>query len=616
MSKKGLFTINSKLNKRVKTVTMSSILAIVSGCSLPILNNNPIEQSAYDDLQNSFKISSQPTASLTLDEAIARAIKYNLKTQASRMEEALQYGLKNQVKYDMLPQLTAQAGYNVRNNEDASIGKTIADGNVSTDHSTSTEKDVFTTDLQLVWNFLDFGMAYLNAQDQGQRAIIAIQQHRQSILTLTTQVQSAYWKAATAQQHLPNLKKLIRQAEVALNRSRSLQQRQVQNPKEALDYQQNLLESLESLIGIRSELEQAQQSFAQLIHLAPGAPYTLEERPKIDTIEQLNPEKLFPNARIRWMEDQAIERSPLLWQSELELSISGNAIRKELFSLFPGVSLSSGVHNTSNMYTFNPAWLNVGLTLAWNVFNVLSAPERINNAKQKRAIARMKRLTTAMSVITQLHLARQTYYNRYQKLQISNELLKIQLERERIILAEVKAKVGTQQQQTQNRANMIFAEIKRDLAYAEMKNALGQLFHTLGMDPVSHDIASSDITTIAHFIQTQRNHNYYKIMRGTLTPITVVNRKTVSSKQLYSVQVGVYQSSETAKVLAMGLRRQGYSPIIWQERWSSNKIWHHVILGEYKDRERAEVFASDLAHRQNIPSITIRIPSHILNKDE
>ena len=38
--------------------------------------NNPIEQSAYDDLQNSFQISSQPTASLTLDEAIARAIKY------------------------------------------------------------------------------------------------------------------------------------------------------------------------------------------------------------------------------------------------------------------------------------------------------------------------------------------------------------------------------------------------------------------------------------------------------------------------------------------------------------------------------------------------------------
>lgn len=588
---------------------VSALLAVASGCSVPILNNDPIDQSAYEDLQQSLQKAEPITASLTLDEAIARAIKYNLNSQMARMEEALQYGLRAQAKYDMLPQLTAQAGYNVRSNEDGSVSKIISTGVVGTDHATSSDQKILTSDLQLVWSFLDFGVAYLNTQDQDQRAVIAIQQRRQSIQALTTQVQSAYWKAAAAQKHLPQLRKLIKQAKISLEQSRSLEQRQIQSPIEALDYQQNLLESLEGLIGLSNDLEQAQQELAQLIHLPPGAPYTLADQPDLNRLKQIAPAQLFPDGRIGWMESQALQRSALLWQDEMELSISSNAIRKELFSLFPGVSLNSGAHHTTNSFSFNPSWLNVGLTLAWNVFNVLSAPERINNAKQKRAIARMKRLTTAMSIITQLHLARQQYHNRYQKLEISNELLRIQQSKQRITAAQLRADLGTQQQQTQNQADTIFAEIKRDLAYSEMANALGQIYHTLGMDPVSHDVATTDLTTLTHFIRAQRNNNHYQVLRGTIAPPKPNQTKDEAPTTLaYSVQVGVYQSDETARVLAMELRRQGYAPILWREQWNDGTLWHHVVLGRYPDRLSAKVLASDLAHRQNIPSITVRIP--------
>jgi len=593
----------------IQTVMVSALVAVASGCSVPILQNDPVEQSAYEDLQQSFRVAAPITASLTLNEAIARAIKYNLDGQVARMEEALQYGLREQAKYDMLPQLTAQAGYNVRSNEDASVSKIVSTGVVGTDHATSSDQSILTSDLQLVWSFLDFGVAYLNAQDQDQRAVIAIQQRRQSIQAITTQVQSAYWKAAAAQKHLPQLHALINQAEHALNQSRSLERRQIQSPMEALDYQQNLLESLEGLIGLSNDLEQAQQALAQLIHLPPGAPFTLTEQPDVDQLDQIAPLKLFPDGRVGWMESYALQRSAPLWQSELELSIAGNAIRKELFSLFPGLSLNSGAHHTSNSFTFNPSWLNVGLTLAWNVFNVLSAPERINNAKQQRAIARMRRLTTAMSIITQLHLARQQYHNRYQSLEIADDLLRIQKSKQRITEAQLRANLGTAQQQTQNRADTIFAEIKRDLAYAEMQNALGQLYHSLGMDPVNHDVATTDLTTLTHFIQSQRNHNHYQILRGAITPPTpAATEKKRAEKRPYSVQVGVYQIAETARVLAMALRRQGYAPILWKERWQDGSIWHHVILGQHDNITAAKVLASDLAHRQNIPSVTIRIP--------
>ncbi len=587
---------------------------------MPILDVTPPKTTVQQDLQQVFKNQTPVTTAISLDEAIARAIKYNLNNQVSRMEEALQYGLREQAKYDMLPQLTAQAGYNLRNNEDGSISKILTGyqaGTVTDDYSTSVEKGILTNDLQLVWNFLDFGVAYLNAQDQDQRFLIAKQQRRKSIQNLTTQVQTAYWKAMAAQTHLPKLHRLITQAEQSLEQSREAEESQLQPPLEALNYQQTLLESLESLTNLSNDLERAQQELGQMINLPPGSMYQLADVPESFNLKQLAPESLFPDNRVTWMEEEALEQNAELWKTNQDLAISSNAIRKELFSLFPGVTLQSGAHTTSNFFTYNPAWMNVGMSLAWNVFNVISAPERINNAKQRHAIAKMKRMTTAMSILTQVHLSRQEYHNRYNKLKIADDLLRIQQSKSRITEAEMTAHTGTQQKKTQADVNTLFAEIKRDLAYAETHNALGQIYHTLGMDPVTHDIADSDLTTLTHFIRAQRGNNHYKILHHAqlktakkVEPTPNKRRKLrLRRPNPYALQIGIYQAAETARVQAIELRRQGYTPTLWKEVWGDGTIWYHVLLGRYQRKEMAELLSSDLAHRQNIPNTVIKIPA-------
>ncbi len=57
------------------------------------------------------------TAPLTLEEAMARALKYNLDRRAKMMEEALALNQLDVTKYDMLPRLVAQAGYASRSND-------------------------------------------------------------------------------------------------------------------------------------------------------------------------------------------------------------------------------------------------------------------------------------------------------------------------------------------------------------------------------------------------------------------------------------------------------------------------------------------------------------------
>lgn len=51
------------------------------------------------------------TGPLTMDQAIARALKYNLERRARMMEEALVMGQLDVSKFDMLPKIMAQAGY-------------------------------------------------------------------------------------------------------------------------------------------------------------------------------------------------------------------------------------------------------------------------------------------------------------------------------------------------------------------------------------------------------------------------------------------------------------------------------------------------------------------------
>ena len=54
---------------------------------------------------------------LTLEEAIARAIKYNAERQVRVMEEAMAHGTLDLANFDLLPKLMANAGYRSRDSD-------------------------------------------------------------------------------------------------------------------------------------------------------------------------------------------------------------------------------------------------------------------------------------------------------------------------------------------------------------------------------------------------------------------------------------------------------------------------------------------------------------------
>ena len=93
---------------------------ILGGCASVqpelLTTREVVSASAADQLQIRKEV--EPLkGSLTLEEAIARAIKYNLEGRVRSMEEALAAGQLDVGGYDMLPKLVASAGYHERNND-------------------------------------------------------------------------------------------------------------------------------------------------------------------------------------------------------------------------------------------------------------------------------------------------------------------------------------------------------------------------------------------------------------------------------------------------------------------------------------------------------------------
>ena len=111
---------------------------------------------------------------LALEEAIARALKYNLEGRVRSMEQALALNQFDASQYDMLPKLVAAAGYRERDSDLITRSKDSVTGQPSLAHPfISTDRSAVTTELGFTWSLLDFGLSYYNAKQNADRVLIA-----------------------------------------------------------------------------------------------------------------------------------------------------------------------------------------------------------------------------------------------------------------------------------------------------------------------------------------------------------------------------------------------------------------------------------------------------------
>lgn len=475
---------------------LASALALtLGGCAIQPQALTPDERQAavQDGLARMFSEQEPVQGPVTLEEAMARAIKYNLDHRVKLMEEAVARRQLDVAGIDLLPRLALQAGYTGRDNELASSSRDIVTGTQSLVPSTSSDRRHGTTDLSLSWNVLDFGVSYYSARQQGDRWFATQERRRKVVHLLMQQTRQAYWQAAGAQQLEGKISPVLDQARAALADARKVEAEKLRSPLEALNYQRQLLEIVRQLEGMRDELAQAKPRLASVMNLQPGQAFTVALSPAMDA-----PAVRLPTAR---MEEAALLRRPELVEAQYNERIGVLETRKALARLLPGLELSLGSHQDSNSFLVNDTWNEVGVRISWNLLNVFNADTIRGLAQAQLDVARQQRLALNMAVLTQVHLAHLDYLARARQYDLSQQSNTV----EQRILQQTRnaASANTQGKLEEIRAatSAMTAELRLYQSYGSLQGAYGQVIATLGLDPLPDSVPAHDLKTLGDSVR-------------------------------------------------------------------------------------------------------------------
>jgi outer membrane protein TolC len=435
-------------------------------------------------------------APLTLDEAMARALKYNLDRRVRMMEEALALGQTRVAQLDMLPSLLAQAGYTRRNNDRISQSRDAEDpeGALVPSRFISQERSGTLSELGLSWSLLDIGMGYYTTQQQASRYLIAMEKRRKAMHLLMQDVRVAFWRAASAQSMADQVKSTIAAAEEALEDARKVEESRVRNPVDTLRYQRQLLENVRLLEQIAQELSSAQVDLAHLIN----APLTQELRVVEPAITDKHREAL---ARpVEGLEEVALMNNPDLREQAYNAQIARTEARKTLLSLFPNLSFNYRVYHDTDSFLVNNRWNQAGAQLSWNLMNLLTYGPRNEMAQAGIALADQRRVMVQAGVIAQVHLARLQLANATRQLQRAEQIYLTDRRMANIVNNREAAQTQSKLEKVSSDTGAILSQLRRYQALAAVQAAEARLEATLGIEPTVPSVAGKPVAELTRWL--------------------------------------------------------------------------------------------------------------------
>ncbi|MBD9465000.1 MULTISPECIES: TolC family protein [unclassified Pseudomonas] len=479
------------MNRSQKLFGMSLLALVVSGCAVTSepIDRSVSEERARTDLQNMYKDQEPLSGPLTLHQAMARAVKYNLEGRLKIMEEALAKRQLDLASFDMLPRMALDAGYVGRNNVNASSSQSVETGTQSLEPSTSQDRDREVADLTMVWNVLDFGVSYISAKQAGDQRLIVQERRRKVINTIVQDVRSAYWRAMAAERLLKQIDSLMVRVDAARGNSQSMSEQRIGDPVQALGYQRSLIQATRQLEEQRRALSLAKTELATLINLPLGTELTLATQD-----EYTIPELKVDLARL---EQEALASRPELREQDYQTRITAAETRKAMLRLLPGLEFSAGGHYDSNSFLVEQGWADYGVKVTWNLFNVISAPAAIDVAKAGEEVASARRQAMSIAVLAQLYVANANYREALRQFKTSQQLSDIDGQIVGQLRSRHQAAGIGELDLIQGELNTLQADLRRDLAYADLRNAYGQIFASAGLDPMPNEVQSTAVQSIA-----------------------------------------------------------------------------------------------------------------------
>lgn len=460
------------------------------------LDADALQQQTLQDRAASRRDVTPLGTTLSLDEAIARALKFNLDRRARLLEQALAAQQFDLSRYDQLPRLLASAGYTARDKDRISISTDLEGRPTGADPTLSQSREHTVSQIELSWSLLDFGLARYNTQQAADRMLAAAERRRKATHQLVQDVRVAFWRAASAQRLQADVKASLQLADDAMADARRAEAEKLRSPLDALRYQRQLTENMRLLEAIEQELATARYELAALINAPAALPtrlVTQQELPEGD------PLTMDASA----MEERALAQNADLREQLYQRRIAATEARKVIARAFPNLSFSIGPHYDTDRYLVNNAWSEASVQLSYNLLGLLSLPAQRRAAEAGVALADQRRLAAHVATITQVHVAREQLAGARRQFERADALWVLDDKITRQMASREQAQAGSKLDRVAAQTTAIVSLLRRYQALAQLHAAHSRVHATLGVDLLPESSDDLSLEQIAAVVRAQ-----------------------------------------------------------------------------------------------------------------
>lgn len=540
--------MNSQKETMMKPKLISVLVTVLlAGCSIMpnLASKEEVSDRVKADMAQMYIEQVPITSPITLEEAVARTLKYNLDYRLKKMESALALGITDASKFDMWPKLLASAGYNTRNNFSGGTSVGIQDGIQSLRPSTSQQKHFAQSSAELNWNILDFGVSYYRAKQKADEFLVAEERRRKLVQNMMQDVRAAYWRALGAQRLTNEATSIMAKADVAMQRSREAESQKIISPSLALQYQRALLDATSLLNQRRQDLEFAKRELAALMNVQPGQDFVLAEAAEAK-LPQV-PSNLLE------LEEMALLQRPELREEDYKKRITAAETRKQMLSFMPNLNLATSINNNTNDYLFNKSWNQASVGVTWNLLKIFSLPAIKKTQEQQVKVDEARRLALSMAIVTQLRISVERYRLAIKDYKISDTAAGVDKRLADYTRASVNAKLATELEAIRTQARSVLGAYQKANAYANAQIAFGRLYNTLGFDPLEDNYENNSIPELAERVKKHLQETESAALK--MTSNLFGNTTSVAIK-IEGVSNAALKDNMTKKLTALLARNQ------------------------------------------------------------
>jgi outer membrane protein TolC len=448
--------------------------ALLAGCSSPADLVN-----IHDDLsQHSQALPvAALTKPLTVEDAVALAIRFNLDARVKTLETALAAGKADLSMFALLPQIAASGGMVKRNPSNFTTSKDST-GAIGTNSSVSEDAFRRTGDLTASWNMMDFGIALVRSDQEDDRVVQAVEKRRRALHLLVQDVQAAYWKAVINAYAEKNYNTLELKLMGSVRNAETAERSKVGDPMQMLAHQRAIVETMRQVAELQRQTESARAELAGLMGMPSSTAFRLVELENESDLRVGEPSK-----SMDLMEEIALANRPELNSEAAQFRIDVGDVHTEMLKSLPGIGPYIGGHYDSNSFLVFNSWADAGIKVAWNLVDMLSAPKRIEHSKAVAETTRVRRVAVAMAVLTQVHVADIQYRHVLKEYRLTEQMAAIDRRIAGLAGKSQQAGSGTPMEEIKAEAGAMLSTLRRFMLYSDLQGANARLNAAMGLDP-------------------------------------------------------------------------------------------------------------------------------------